>query len=640
MFETIRKHSKIVMGILFLLIIPSFVLFGIDGNYFTEKSPTVATVDGKNITQMEWDNAHRAESDRMRAQTPGIDGSLLDTPQARYATLERMVRDRVLLAASRHAHLVVSDARLASELQAIPAVAALKRADGSLDTQAYRTLVGAQGLTPEGFEAQVRSDISVGQVLGSVVSTAFAGPVESGLGMDALLQRREIQVARFDAARYAGKVTATDQDLKAYYEAHTADFRQTEEATVEYVVLDVDAIKSTITVNEDDLRTYYKENMDRLVGKEERRASHILINAPKSESAAEREKAKHQAEDILAQVRKNPAAFAELAKKYSQDPGSAPQGGDLGFFTRDAMVKPFEEAVFSMNKGEISDVVETDFGYHIIMLTDIKAPHTPSFDEIRPKLEAELRQQQAQRKFAEVAESFSNIVYEQPDTLQPVADKLHLKIQTASGVMRTPRAGATGVLGNPRFLQALFAPESLQTKRNTEAVEVESNVLAAGRVTAYQPATTLPFEKALERVRTAYVQRKSAELAQADGAAKVQAWNAAPASATGLGPKITVARDQMQEQPAALVDAVLRAPADQLPAWVGVDLGVAGYAVVKIERIVPRDAADATDRPALQRQYVQAWAQAEALAYYDVLKQRFKAQIKVPRPTAQTVAQD
>lgn len=639
MFEAIRKHSKVVMGILFLLIIPSFVLFGIDGNYFTEKSATVASVDGKAITQTEWDNAHRNESDRLRAQQPGIDGRLLDSPQARYATLEKLVRDRVLAAAAQHMHLMASDVQLARELQSIPAIAQLRKPDGSLDTQAYRALVAAQGLTPEGFEAQLRNELSVGQVLGGVVSSSFVSPVESGLGMDALLQRREVQIAHFDAKNYADKVVPGDADLQAFYTSNPGLFRQSEEATVEYVVLDMAAVEADISVSEDDLRTYYKENLDRLAGKEERRASHILINAPKSEPAAEREQAKQKADEILAMARKDPADFANLAKKYSQDPGSAAQGGDLGFFTRDAMVKPFEEAAFSLKKGDISDVVETDFGYHIIKLTDIKTPKAPTFDEVHPKLEAELRKQLAQRKFAEVAETFSNIVYEQPDSLQPVADKLKLKVQTATGVTRKPSADAKGALANPRFLEALFAPESLQSKRNTEAVEIASNTIAAGRISAYQPAETLPFDKAKDRVRSAYVAKKSAELASADGAAKLAAWEKTPASASGLGAPVTLSRDQPGDQSASLVNAVLRAPTDKLPAWVGVDLGEQGYAVVKVERIVAREGSDAQQKR-MEQQYLQAWTQAEALAYYGVLKQRYKAQIKVAQPAAELTEQE
>ena len=640
MFESIRKHSKIVMFLLFLLIIPSFVLVGIDRNYFSSPSPVVARVDGKDITQADWDNAHRMESDRLRAQSPGIDAKLLDSPQARYATLERMVRDQVMQVAAQKMHLVTSDARLARELQGIPQIAALKRPDGTLDAEAYRALVGAQGLTPEGFEARVRHDLSINQVMGSVMTTAFSGGAEARLALDALLQRREIQVARFNAADFSAKVAATDAELEAYYKAHPSQFQRAEQAAVEYVVLDLDAVKAGITLNEDDLRTYYKENVGRLAGKEERRASHILVNATKDAAASDREKAKARAEALLAEVRKTPASFAEVARKSSQDPGSAPSGGDLGFFGHGAMVKPFEDAVFALKKGEISDVVETDFGYHVIMLTDIKTPRQPSFEELRASLESELKQQQAQHKFAEVAESFANAVYEQPDSLQAVADKLKLKVQTATGVTRTPQPGGQGPLSSPRFLEALFQPDTLQNKRNTEAVEIGSSMLAAGRVTEYQPAMLLPLDKAKEKVRTLYVAEKSAQLARAEGEAKLAAWKAAPGSAAGLSAPVTVSRDQPQNQPAPVVIAALHSPVDKLPAWEGVDLGPQGYAVLKVNRIVEREASDDAQARMERQQYTQAWGTAEALAYYELLKQRFKVQIKAPRPTAESAAQN
>ena len=600
----------------------------------------VARVDGKDITQADWDNAHRMESDRIRAQSPGIDAKLLDSPQARYATLERLMRDRVLQVAAQDMHMLTSDARLARELQSIPQIAALKRADGTLDAEAYRALAGAQGLTPEGLEARIRQDLSVNQVMGGVMGSAFSGPAEARLALDALFQRREIQIARFNASAFVSKVVVTDADLEAYYTAHPAKFQQAEQASVEYVVLDLDAVKAGITLSEDDLRTYYKENLNRLAGKEERRASHILINASKDAPADARTQAKAKAEELLAQVRKAPGSFAEIAKKESQDPGSAPSGGDLGFFGRGAMVKPFEDAVFSMKKGEISDVVETDFGFHIILLSDIKTPRQPSFEELRPSLEAELKQQQAQRKFAEVAEAFANGVYEQADSLQPVADKLKLKIQTAEGVTRTPAAGGAGPLANARFLEALFQSDSLQNKRNTEAIEIGTSVLAAGRVTAYQPAMTLPLDKARDQVRAIYIAEKSAELARQEGQAKLTAWKAAPDAASGLTAALTVSRDRLQDQPRSVVDAALRANVDQLPAWTGVDLGAQGYAVVKINRVVPRDGVDDARARMEREQYLQSWASAEALAYYDLLKQRFKVQIKAPRPVAQAELQN
>ena len=632
MFESIRKHSKIVMFLLFLLIIPSFVLVGIDRSYFSGKSPVVARVDGHDITQDEWDNAHRVETDRIRARSPNVDSKLLDTPQARYATLERMVRDRVLQTSAQKMHLIASDSQLARTLQDIPAIASLKRPDGTLDAEAYRAIVGAQGLTPEAFEANVRRDLSVNQVMAGVLNSSFSGNAQSQLALDALYQRREIQVARFNATDFAAKVAPSDADLEAYYTSHAASFQQSEQANIEYVVLDMNAVQSSISVNDEDLRTYYEQNLARLAGKEERRASHILINASKDATAADREKAKARATELLEQVRKAPNTFADLAKKFSQDTGSAASGGDLDFFGRGAMVKPFEDAAFSMKKGEISNVVESDFGYHIIQLTDIKTPKQPSFEQLRPTLEAELKQQQAQRKYAEVAEAFTNGVYEQSDGLQAVAEKLKLKVQTATGVTRTAAAGAQGPLANQRFLEALFAPDSIEHKRNTEAIETGPSALVAGRITAYTPARALPLQDVRSRVKDLYVAEKSSEMARKEGEAKLAAWKAAPASAAGLSAAVTVSRDQPQNLPRPVIDAALHSGADALPSWVGVNLGAQGYAVVKVNRLMPRPTPDEAANRQQHQQYAQAASAAEALAYYELLKDRYKVQFKVPRP--------
>ncbi len=631
MFEAIRKHSKFVMILLFLLIIPSFIFVGIDQNYFSESSPTVARVDGHDIKQSDWDNAHRMESDQLRAANPEMDTKLLDSPQARYATLERMVRDRVLVAAAQKMHLVASDAQLVRSLQQIPAIAALKRADGSLDAEAYRALVGAQGMTPEGFEANLRSNLSLSQVMGSAINSSFVTDSQVKLAMDALYQRREVQVAQFKASDFAAKVKPTPEELQAYYKAHPDKFQQAEQASVEYVVLDSASVQASMVLSEDDLRTYYQENLARLSGQEERRASHILINATKDASAADRTKAREQAQALLEQVRKDPASFAAVAKQSSQDSGTAQSGGDLGFFTRGDMVKPFADAAFALKKGEISDVVESDFGFHIIQLTDIKTPPQPSFAELRPRLEKDLKEQQAQRKYAEVAEQFANGVYEQSDNLQGVADKLKLTVQKAERVSRVPAPGAQGPLANPRFLEALFSSESLENKRNTEAVEIGSGIMAAGRVTAYSPAHTLAYEEVADKVQALYVAQKSAELAREEGQAKLKAWKETPASAA-LGAAVVIGRDQPQNLPRDVIDAALHASVDGLPAWTGVDLGNLGYAVVKVNAVVERPAQDAQIVAAQKQQLAQWWAGAEGAAYYEMLKARFKVQMKVDRP--------
>jgi peptidyl-prolyl cis-trans isomerase D len=632
MFDYVRKHTKIMMGVLFLLIIPSFVLFGIDGyNRFREQGQTVASVGGHNITQGEWDAAHRMEVDRLRATMPTLDAKLLDSPQARYGTLERMVRERVLLQAVETFHLQASDARLARALQESPVIASLRRADGSLDMERYRQLVGSQGMTPEMFEARLRSDLSVRQVEAGVLQTGFASPAVADLALNAYYERREVQLARFNPADFTTKVTLTDADLEAYYQANQPLFQAPEQASIEYVVLDLDAVRQGIRLNEQDLRSYYEQNAARLSGTEERRASHILITAAKGAPEAERQKAKARAEELLAQVRQAPERFAEVARKNSQDPGSATQGGDLDFFARGAMVKPFEDAAFAMKKGDISPVVESDFGYHIIKLTDIKTPKQKSFEELRASLESDLRNQQARAKYAEAAEAFANGVYEQSDSLRPVADRLKLTIQTASGVQRTPAAGAKGVLANAKFLDAVFNSETISNKRNSEAVEIGPNQLAAARITAYTPARTLLLADVRATVRERVLNARAAELARQEGMKQLAAWKVSPAQAQ-LSSAQVVSRDQPQGLPSALLDAVLRADSASLPAWVGVDLGARGYAVAKVTKRVERAAAAAPMQQQDRAQYAQWWTQAEAEGYYKLLQSRFKAQIKVARP--------
>ena len=632
MFDFIRKHTKITMGLLFLLIVPSFILFGLDGyGKSQDKSPVVAKVDGQEILQTEWDRTHLREVDRLKASMPSLDAKLLDSPEAKYATLERLVRDRVLAAAATKLKLNTSDQRLARELQGNPDIAALRRPDGSLDMERYKQLLGAQGMSPEMFEANVRTDLSTRQVLMGVMGTGFSSNVAADTALNAYFEKREIQIARFATTDYAAKLNPSDADLEQFYKANTNLFQAPEQANIEYVLFDVETIKKSIVVAEADLKSYYDQNVQRLSGKEERRASHILIASPKSAPDADRQKAKIKANELASQVKKSPDSFADVARKNSQDPGSAPAGGDLDFFARDAMVKPFSDAAFAMKKGDISDVVESEFGYHIIKLTDIKTPKQRSFEEMKPELEADIKKQQAQKKFTETAEGFTNSVYEQADSLKPTADRLKLEIKTATGITRQPMPGATGALANTKFLNVIFSADTIEKNRNTEAVEVASNQLISGRITQYTAARTRPLVEVKDIVRQRWLAMRGAEEARKDGIAKLAAWKAAPTTAV-LPETLAVSRDQPQKQPMQVVDAALRADATALPTLAGVDLGAQGYVIVKVLKVLSREAAQDAAAKQERTQYTQWWTSAESLAYYNGLKDRFKTEIKVAKP--------
>lgn len=628
MFDFVRKHTRLFQFILLLLIFPSFVLFGVQGyDSFAEGDKAkVAKVNGQSITQAEWDAAHRQQVDRLRQQMPDVDVKLLDTPDAQRQTLDGLVRERVLQAASDESHLITTDERLQRMFLNDPQLAFLRNPDGSVN----KDLLAAQGMSSEMFAQRLRRDASVQQVMRGLSGSVLASPAVAAAGFDALLQQREVQVQQFDAKAFLAQVKPTDAELQAYYSnpKHAAEFQSPEQASIEYVVLDMASVKNGVTVSDDELRKYYAENEARYTAPEERRASHILIKADKSAPAAERAQAKAKAEALLAVVQKDPKAFADLARKNSQDPGSAVNGGDLDFFGRGAMVKPFEEAAFALKPGQTSGVVESDFGFHIIQLTAQRGGEKRAFDAVRAEIDDEVRKQIAQKRYAEAAVDFGNMVYEQADSLKPVAEKFKLTVLTASGVTRQPAPGATGPLAQAKFLDALFGSDAARNKRNTDAVETAPNQLASGRLVNYSPARTLPLADVAPKVRERVVAEQAARLASQAGAARLAALKAAPTTAMDA-PAVVVSRAQLRELPRTVVDAALRAAPDALPTTLGVDLGEQGYAVVRVVKLAGRDPA-AADPVKAQAQYAQAWGEAEAQAYYAALKTRYKVAITAP----------
>ena len=637
MFEFVRKHTKIMMFVMFLLIIPAFVLVGVEGyQRSSDSGAAVAKVASYSITQAEWDAAHKNEVERLRASRPELDVKMMDSPEARYVTLERLVRERVMNEAVSASLLPITDARLARELQQIPAIASLKKPDGSFDKERYEQIAASQGLTTAGLEARIRQDLSLRQVESGLSGTAFAPRAVADMALNAFFERREVQLARFTPSEFAAKVQTTDADVQAYYEANSKLFQALETADVQFLVFDLESVKKTISVPEADLRTYYDQNTARLQSTEERRASHILISASKDMPAAEREKAKAQAQEVLDKIKAKPDSFAQLASKFSQDPGSATKGGDLDFFARGAMVKPFEDSAFALKKGETSGLVESDFGYHIIRLTDIKTPAAPSFESMREKLEGELKTQQAQKKFAEQAEVFTNAVYEQADSLQAAADRLKLGIQSANGVFKKPAKGTPGPLANAKLLAALFSADALEKKHNTEAIETGPNQLVAARITKHYPARTRPLDEVKAEVKARLLQSRAQEMAKKEGEAKLSDWKK-QADEGKLGAASVVSRDQSANMSQPLLDAILRADTASLPVWVGVDLGAQGYAVARVNKVLqrtpPQEGIAEQERGQMSR-----WiAGAEWDAYYELLKTRFKVQIKVAKPVAGAV---
>ncbi|MDN3543493.1 MAG: SurA N-terminal domain-containing protein [Roseateles asaccharophilus] len=635
MFDFVRKHNRLFQLMLLILILPAFVLVGVEGysRFMDGSNAGVATVDDRKITQAEWDAAHRNQVERLRSQMPNLDMKLVDSPEVRRESLDELVRERVLLAAAKGQHLTISDERLQQLFRSDPQFAFLRNPDGTVN----KNLLLAQGMSSEMFAQRLRQDLTLRQVMLGVAGTGVASKANSALAFDALLQQREVQLQRFSAQDFLAQMNPSDAEVEAFYKepANSARFQLPEMAQIEYLVLDLEALKSGVTVSDEDLKKYYEENQSRYTVAEERRASHILIKADKDTPAADRAKAKARAEELLTQARKNPAGFAELARKNSQDEGSAERGGDLDFFPRGAMVKPFEDAAYALKQGEISNVVETDFGYHLIQLTGVRGGDKKSFESVRADLEQEVRRQLAQKRYAELAEQFSNAVYEQSDSLKPAADKFKLNLQTAM-VQRKPAPGASGVLASAKLLEAVFGNDALRNKRNTEAVEVGPSQLAAARVLDYKPARLPELADVKAQVRAQLMQKLAGEAAAKRGKERLEALQKG-ADATGLEPAQLISRAKPANLPPKVLNELLRADASTLPTYVGVDSGEGVYVLARINKLLPRDPALIDEQRASQ-QYAQAWTAAESQAYYNALKTHYKVKLSVPAAAASSAA--
>jgi peptidyl-prolyl cis-trans isomerase D len=633
MFEFIRTHKRLMQIFLMLLIVPSFALVGVSGyQSFGDEANAVAKVGGQSITQREWDAAQRQQMERYRELLGAqFDRKMFDTPEAKQAILDNLIAERALGAEAARSNLTVSDAALAKVVLEIPG---LTRADGKFDSERYRALLAAQGMTPDIYEARLRRDIVVQNLNAAILSTAFAPRSVAARLSDINEQERSVQQLLLPATEYVAQVKVSDEQVKAFYAKNTSLFQTPEQVKVEYVVFDKNVAESGLEITDAEVSAYYAQNQKRFTAGETRRASHILFALKKDASAADKAAAKARAEAALAQLRKAPGEFAKLAKAQSQDPASAELGGDLNLLEKGSMPAPFEAAAFKLKQGEISDVVATEFGYHIITVTALKPADVKPIDEVKVEIAADLKKQKAAKKYSELAEVFTNTVYEQADSLKPVADKLKLKIETVATLSRVPApAAGAAPFNNAKFLKAVFTDDVLKNKRNTDAVEVLPNTLIAGRVVEFKAAGKRPLPEVEAVIRQRITQEEAGKLVRKAGEAKLAALKAS-GDASGFGEAKMVSRAKAQGiNPSAALE-VMKADVNKLPAYVGVDVPGVGYGIYRIGKVAQAANPDVARRTAEQQQISTALAQQEMHGFVEVMKQKAKVKLLKPAATA------
>ena len=618
MFDAVRNNKRIVQVFLALITLP-FAFFGVDS--YMKSAGTgddVAKIGDLKITQQQFQNTLREQQDRLRNQLGAqFDPKLLDTPEARKAILDDMVDQRLLMVEANKKGMFASDDAIRRTIGSIEAF----KVDGKFNAERYEAALRAQGMSPAGFEAQLRQDLTLQQLAGAIGQSSLTARSVSDRVLALQTEKREIMEFRLGLDGYLDKVKLAEGAAKKFYDENSKQFEVAEQAKAEYVVLSMETIGAQLAVTEAEVKAWYEGHKKQFEQPEERRASHILIASEK----LGRDKAKARAEELLKEIQKNPASFADLAKKNSDDPGSAAKGGDLGYFGQGMMVKSFEEATQKLKEGEISGVVESDFGFHIIKLTGIHAAKEKPLAEVKGQIEEDLKKAAASRKFAEAAEAFSNTVYEQPDNLKPVAEKFKLTVKQSDWLGRKANP-ANGPLGNEKVLASLFSDDSIKNKRNTEAVEIAPNTLVAARLTDYKPTSLQPFEGVKTAIETMLKHKEAQALAKKDGETRLEALQKGEHK-LAWGAVKSVSRMDARLIPQEAAPAVFRMDTAKLPSYTGVELPGVGFALYKLGKVVAGEKLDDARKQAMLGQLSNLSGQEEVRVYLAALRSRYKVDI-------------
>lgn len=623
MFDLVHKNKRIIQIILALIMLP-FAFFGID-SYFRnrEGADAVATFDGHSITQQEFGQALRERQEMLRQLSGGrADASQLDNPELRYAVLDNMIQQRLLLDRAQRSGMMVSERQLQAVIGEIPAF----QENGKFSYAQYERLLKSQNLTPVQFEARVRQQIIMQQLDDAFSDSNFVPRAVAERVTRIAEQQREVSEAVIPSGRFIAQAKLEEGAAKKYYDSHQEEFRIPEQVRVEYVTLSMDQLAAQAKVDPEEVKKFYEANRKQFEVPESRQASHILITVDPAAGAEAKQKAKARAEEIYQQVKARPDRFAELAKKYSQDPGSAEKGGDLGFFTRGSMVKAFDDAVFKMKPGEISPPVESEYGYHIIRLTNVRPARTSSPEEVGAKLEGEVKKQIAARQYAELAEKLNNLVFEQSDSLKPAAELLHSQVRQSGWITRNQAQEPQ--LNNPRLLQAIFSDDVLNNKRNTEAIEVGPGTLVAARVVEHKPTAIRPFDEVSSGIVKTLTAQRAAQLAAQEGRQQLENLKQGkPAQLNWTAPQL-VSRADTKKLSDAVMKRLFKASVAQLPAYAGVEGPNGDYILLKITKVVEPEKVPLDKQNALAASIEQALSQAEMTAYVSQLRQKADVKIK------------
>ena len=619
MFDLVRNNKKIVQVFLALICLP-FAFFGVE-SYMNQQGvgDDLAKVGDIKISRYALDEAMREAEQNARRNDANFDLKTFNTKENRLLVLNNLINRQVIMSEIERLKLRVSDEQVR---QLIASQEAFQE-NGAFSNARYTMLLQGQGLSPARFEDNVRRDLALQQAVNGFVRSNLVADSTIDHLLKLQTDKRTVEMLTVKANDYLNEVTLAEGATQNYYDTHKNEFYTPERAQVEYVVFSPVLIGDKTEVSESEIKEWYESHTAQFAVPEERRASHILIEAADTTDEA-KTKAREKAEALLVEIKKDPKKFAEIAKKESADLGSQKDGGDLGFFTQDAMDEAFGKAAFGLEKNQLSDVVESEFGFHIILLTDIRPARNKTLEEATPEITETLKADKAQRFFNENAEEFANIVYDQADSLQPVAEKFNLKIETTDWIAKG--AAYAGDFLTAEVMARVFSKESIEEKRNTESLDIGGNTLVSARIKNYEPSVLKEFSE-VEREITDQLRLNEAMIL-ARKAAEEKLKN--PENEK-WGEKFSISRfDSVMHEaalPASVIRAIFAMPAADLPVYSSVEIPNVGTMLLRLSEILPDTHLDELTTAAMKTSIQSLYAERDWALWVLALRDKYGVEI-------------
>lgn len=639
MLQAIRNMFKswIVIAIFGVLVVVAFLFFGIEG-YFSQSNATwVAKVDGHEISQQDFNTAfNNYRQQQMNSPNNTMGPADFEKPEVKQAVLKQVINRQLLLNENDKLGIKVPEAEIRDQIASYPVF----QVNGKFDSSSYLAWLAQQGKTAQQFQDEIQSDLATRQVPQAIIATAFSTNAEAEAFLRLQLQQRDFSFVDLPPpAPNAEQNNVSDAEIAAYYKSHQSTFLTPEQVSVNYIDLDAATMQVTPDQSDKALKARYEKEKSKFVSPPQWEVSHILIKLPPKATTAEKQAALAKAQHVDGLAKAPSADFAKLAEQYSQDLGSKRQGGDLGWLQKGDAGPEFQAALDKMKKGEISGPVLTSDGYHIIDLRDVREGHSETFAQVRNRLAEEAKKDARQDTYQDVGNKLTDMIYNDPTSLKPAAQKLGLTIQTTPLFSRD--GSKTGLAADPKVVKAAFSDIVLVQGNTSDPIDLGKDHIAVIHLDKHVPAAAKPLAEVSDKIKQEIVQQRvdaSAKKLADEAFAKLQSGTALDALAQTAGQKVqqkTEVLRNAQDMGPDLLHAVFKLahPAKNGDTKALVPMGKGHYALVVLSAVKPGDSSKvpAEAQGFLREQMARAYGNADIEAFLDVLRKQSKIEVAKQR---------